>query len=275
MLPDLIIIGAAKCGTTSLHHYLKVHPEIFMANAKELNFFTGKKNWSRGLGWYESQFPSGGYRTCGESSPRYTAYPEYTGVPERMANVIPRAKLIYLVRDPMERIVSQYLHHWNEGVETRPARKAVLAPSPNRYVDRSMYAMQLERFQAHFPESQILVVDQHELQHERDQTMARVFRYVGVADDFGSEDFARLLNVTAAAVPPTGLGGSMLTSSVFRAPLATFRRRMPRAVRVRLVPPPPNPVLDQGLCERLADLLAPDTERFRALTGMQFTNWQV
>ena len=59
MLPNLIVIGAAKCGTTSLHRYLDLHPEIAMTKAKELDFFVEDRNWQRGLGWYESQFRPG------------------------------------------------------------------------------------------------------------------------------------------------------------------------------------------------------------------------
>ena len=97
MLPTVIVIGAAKCGTTSVHEYLDDHPEVAMSAEKELNFFVEEKNWPRGIAWYESQFdPDAPVR--GESSPTYTAYPEYHGVPERIRSVVPDAKLIYLVR---------------------------------------------------------------------------------------------------------------------------------------------------------------------------------
>ena len=79
MLPNLIVIGAAKCGTTSLHEYLNEHPEISMSSEKELYFFVEEKNLGKGLAWYESQFdPSAPVR--GESSPGYSAFPLYRGV---------------------------------------------------------------------------------------------------------------------------------------------------------------------------------------------------
>ena len=95
MLPNLIVIGAAKCGTTSLHEYLNEHPEISMSSEKELYFFVEEKNLGKGLAWYESQFdPSAPVR--GESSPGYSALPLYRGVPERMAETIPDAKLVVI-----------------------------------------------------------------------------------------------------------------------------------------------------------------------------------
>ena len=116
MLPNLIVIGAAKCGTTSLHAYLDEHPEIAMSREKELHFFVDRKNWGRGIEWYEAQFDASA-PVRGESSPGYSAYPLYEGVAERMARVVPDAKLVYLVRDPVERVVSHYTHrtvNWPE-----------------------------------------------------------------------------------------------------------------------------------------------------------------
>src|SRR3954454_1582153 len=103
MLPNLIVIGAAKAGTTSLHHYLDLHPQIAMSRWKELDFFS--KEFDRdGLRWYESQFADAPVR--GESSPSYTRHPENPGAAARMASVVPDAKLIYIVRDPVDRYVS-------------------------------------------------------------------------------------------------------------------------------------------------------------------------
>ena len=86
-----------------------------MSREKELHFFVERKNWGRGLDWYESQFSAAPVR--GVSSPGYSAFPLYEGVAERMAETIPHAKLVYLVRDPVERIVSHYTHrtvNWPE-----------------------------------------------------------------------------------------------------------------------------------------------------------------
>ena len=82
-LPNLIIIGGLKCGTTSIHHYLGLHPEINMSKPKELNFFVTELNWDLGLDWYRGRFDDR-FEVRGESSPHYTNLPYFTGVPERI-----------------------------------------------------------------------------------------------------------------------------------------------------------------------------------------------
>src|SRR4051812_14286994 len=118
MLPNLIIIGAQKCGTTSLHKYLHCHPEVEMSKPKELDFFaekSTKSTWFKGSEWYKSCFPQSDAKIYGESSPSYTGYPIFKNVPARMHGLIPDAKLIYLVRDPIQRVVSAYIQQRSTG----------------------------------------------------------------------------------------------------------------------------------------------------------------
>src|SRR5918992_682833 len=144
MLPNLIVIGAQKCGTSALHHYLHLHPDICMSAQKELNFFVESKNWSKGLAWYESNFrgKDGKAKIYGEASPDYTGYPAAPGVPARMHSIVPDAKLILMVRHPVDRIISQYIHLRGSGVETRSLSEALKVPygesvDSNRYLRRS------------------------------------------------------------------------------------------------------------------------------------------
>jgi Sulfotransferase family len=189
-LPTVIVIGAMKCGTTALHSYLDAHPEIGMARDKEVNFFIGGEvapngepdtwwrsgQWHRGVGWYAGLFEATlGIR--GETSPGYTS-PASPEVVDRMAAVVPEAKLVYLVRDPVERAVSQYRHHRRDGSETRSLEEALLDPS-SQYVDRSRFAERLRPFLNRFPAEQVLVVVQERLLRDRAPQLARVYRYVG------------------------------------------------------------------------------------------------
>ena len=192
MLPNLLVIGAAKCGTTSLHEYLNAHPEISMSREKELDFFVAEKNWGRGVGWYEAQFEDAPAR--GESSVSYTAFPEYRGVPERIGEALPEARLIYLVRDPVERIVSHFLHH---SIRNPGSSLDELASSDlgRRLLDVSRYWTQLSRYLEHFPPEQILVVDTDDLRARRRETLQRIFAFVGVDPSFRSWSFRRKHNV--------------------------------------------------------------------------------
>lgn len=116
-LPNLIVIGAHKGGTTSLHHYLRQHPQIFMSSLKELDFFVDEFNWPKGIDWYRKQFSSVA-PIRGESSPSYTHFPKLKGVPERIHHLIPDAKLICirLLADDVEelrRFTGKKLAEWS------------------------------------------------------------------------------------------------------------------------------------------------------------------
>jgi hypothetical protein len=189
-LPDLVVIGAMKCATTALHAYLDAHPAIAMWCGKEANFFTGDETappvapeewwrhgqWHRGVDWYASLFdPFAKLR--GESSPGYTA-PDNPLAAERMAKVVPQARLICLVREPVQRAASQFAHHVRDGDERRPIGEALLDPK-SQYVDRSRYHDRLGPFLAHFPREQVLVVVQERLRDRRRAELRRVYEHVG------------------------------------------------------------------------------------------------
>ncbi len=171
-LPDFLLIGAMKCGTTSLYHYLRDHPQIFMPSIKAPEFFAEEGNWGRGIGWYRRQFEGAapGVVAIGEASNVYTKYPRYRGVPARIADHIPYARLVYVVRDPIDRIRSHYQTRLTEGTERAPIGRAV-RENPI-YLDYSRYAMQLDRYLDHFPREQLLVITAEDL---REATGARPF----------------------------------------------------------------------------------------------------
>lgn len=242
MLPDLIVIGAQKCGTTSLHHYLAAHPEISMSRPKELDYFVAEHNWGRGRAWYESHFECDTV-IRGESSPSYTNFPEYRGVAERMARLVPNAKLVYLVGDPIRRIVSHYIHHYAVGGTRLPIDEAVGDPEDSVFVAHSLYHRQLARYLRVFPASSILAVAQEDLLEDRRATLARVFGFLGVSASFTSPAFERLHHRSA----PKRADGA----------------------------PIPAPRLGEGLRDRLIEIIAPDAERLRAHTGLEFPTWSV
>src|SRR3954451_85173 len=117
-LPNVVVIGGLKCGTTSLHHYLNLHPQIEMSRPKELNFFVAELNWPLGTEWYASHF-SRQAPVGVESSPRYTSRPRFEGVAERIRSVLGEVRLIYVVRGPIDRMLSHYLHNVGGGYEHR------------------------------------------------------------------------------------------------------------------------------------------------------------
>ncbi len=189
MLPNLIVVGAQKCATSSLHQYLDAHPDICMSETKELDFFVAEKQWRRGLDWYRSQFPSDA-PLRGESSPNYTAFPLFKGVPERMHSLIPEAKLIYVVRDPVDRMLSENVHARQTGRTKLGVREALLDPEAPFY-HRSRYWTQISQYLQHYDKSQILVVDYDELAVRPRECMREIYRFLGVNEAFDSDVFSR------------------------------------------------------------------------------------
>lgn len=211
-LPTFVVIGAMKCGTSALHRCLGAHPQVQISDPKELNFFFGspagadggasasswhRGQWHRGMGWYAGQFDPG-VPVRGESSPGYTS-PDHPEVAARMASVVPDVRLVCLVRDPVERALSQYAHHRREGAERRPVGQALLDPD-SQYVTRSRYADRLEPFLERFPATALLVVVQERLLADRRGQIRAVLGHVDA--DPGWESPALDWRVHVGSPPP-------------------------------------------------------------------------
>ena len=171
-LPNLFLVGSMKCGTTSLHNYLGAHPQIFMTGDewKEPAYFVERLNWSKGEEWYRGLFADAGdavYR--GESSTDYTKFPHYEGVAERIARFAPDARILYLLRDPVERSISHYWWEVQWSAEGRDMLTAVR--SRNIIRDVSYYALQLRQFLPHFGRERILVLSTEELSRAPEETL--------------------------------------------------------------------------------------------------------
>jgi hypothetical protein len=272
-LPNLIVIGGLKCGTTSLHHYLNLHPEIAMSRPKELNFFVAELNWDLGRDWYASHF-SPEDRVRGESSPHYTNLPRFQGVAERMADLIADARLIYVVRDPIDRALSHYLHNVSSDYEPRPLAEALADPE-SAYIHRGLYAMQLEPYLERYPRERIAIVAHEELRLQRERTMRELFEFVGVDAGFSSPQFGRewetgggkrtgRFRVLDRAVRTPGLRG-----------LDRNFDRLPESLRwlvERLVHDPDGgsaakPELPAELRRRLEERFRPDVARLERIAG--------
>ena len=278
-LPNLIVIGGLKCGTTSLHHYLNLHPEVSMSRPKELNFFVAELNWDLGPDWYASHFsPAATVR--GETSPHYTNLPRFDGVAGRIGSVLGgEVRVIYVVRDPIERILSHYLHNVGGGYEQRPLAEALA--DPGAYVARSRYAMQIEPYLAELGPERVTIVSQEELRDDRAETMRRLFELCGVDPGFRSEQFEREWETGSAK----SRGGFRLMDRAVRLPgLRAIDRnfdRLPESLRwlvERLVHDPgagaaAKPELPADVESRLGEVLADDVARLEEIAGRSF-GWE-
>ena len=275
-LPNLVVIGGLKCGTTSLHHYLNLHPEIGMSRPKELNFFVAELNWPLGGDWYASHFDAA-RRVRGESSPHYTNRPRFDGVAARIAETAPEARLIYMVRDPIDRMLSHYLHNIGGGYDDRPLEQALSDPD-TAYVDRGRYFFQLEPYLEHFDAERIELVAREELKRDRAATLRRVFAFLGVDEDFDSPEFEREWETGTAK----NSGRFKAMDRAVRLPgLRTLDRnfdRLPERLRwavERVVHDPgggaaPKPDLPGDLRARLVERYRPDVEQLERWSGRSF-----
>lgn len=180
-MPDFVIIGAMKCATSTLHDQLARVEGVSMSEPKEPNFFSDEEAWDKGLGWYESLFdsmPNGDL--IGESSTHYTKLPTYPDCVQRITTHLPHAKLIYVMRDPVERIVSQYIHEWSQRVIEKNCPIDVAIMKHPMLVDYSRYASQLAPYLSFYGHGRILPVFFERLMAQPQQEFERVGRFLGI-----------------------------------------------------------------------------------------------
>ncbi len=276
-LPNLIVIGGSKTGTTSLHYYLNRHPQIFMSREKEVRFFSD--HFKKNVGWYRSHFEQAGdVLVRGETSPQYTAFPQVSGVPQRMHALLPEAKLIYIVRDPLARMMSHFAFVTPVSDSQEFAR--ALAPlETNPFVAASRQCWQLEQYLRHYALDRILILTSEELRLDRRGTLARAFRFLGIDDTFYSSDCDVELNVSAREcrehTPASKFIGRVVDLHPVRWIPLRFGVPMRDAALRMFSRSVSQPMVGADLKDRLQELFLEDTNRLRRLTGLRFEHWSV
>jgi hypothetical protein len=215
-LPDFIIAGAPRSGTTWLYLLARRHPQLAMAEplVPEPKFFLVDELWQRGVDYYSTKWfdplPAG--RVLGEKSTNYLESPD---VAERIRRVLPRVKLVFLFRNPIDRAYSNYLWSRQNGLETETFERALaleqqrerdLAPQlryarPHAYFSRGLYAEQLIRFLNRFPREQILVLRHEDLATCPERIAAAFHRFLGVDEIPGLARDLGLINAAGPSPP--------------------------------------------------------------------------
>jgi len=176
--PDFIIIGAMKCATSTLHGQLALQPGIFMTTPKEPNFFSDDEHYQRGFAWYESLFDGANPDDlCGESSTHYTKLPDYPHCVERLAAYLPNVKLIYVMRHPIDRLVSHYIHQWSQSKFTGDINYCV--DHYPELIAYSCYAKQLKPYLEAFGSNAILPVFFEAIKANPQQQLTRIAQFIG------------------------------------------------------------------------------------------------
>jgi sulfotransferase family protein len=282
MLPNLIIIGAMKAATTSLHRYLNLHPEISMSAEKEVNFFDREGNCTRNLAWYEQYFQEQpNVRIYGESSTNYTKYPFFPGIPERIHSVIPQAKLIYILRDPIERTISHYFMQYlrNE----RCSLNEIVADIESIYICTSRYYFQLEQYIPYFPLERIHILTSESLKNNAQATMTQVFRFLEVDDTFYTDRFQAHHNTSANTKGQNKLGRiaqhlilnaeSPVRKVIMPLVPKQFRRNLRKNLFRTTAVEMQKPTISKEIRQKLHCYLQPDVSALRELIGIPFDEW--
>ena len=190
-LPDFLGLGTQKGGTTTLHRLLSAHPQVFLPDCKEVHYFD--QNHHHPPAWYAKHFQSiGRAQCCGDITPFYLFHPQ---VPQRIHALLPSARLVVLLRDPVERALSQIFHARKRGFEALSPTDAIAAEEErlasgcaislqkHSYVARSRYLEQLDRYQALFPADQLLVLQSEALFEAPEPLWQRLLKFLDLAPE--------------------------------------------------------------------------------------------
>jgi len=196
---DFIIIGAMKAGSTTLTDYLRQNDNICMSEPKEPQFFSRNLS-TMTIEEYESlwEYPN---KICGEASTCYSRWPKYTDIPSQIYQYNPNMKLVYILRDPIERAYSHYRHNVLTDKLSYKSFQDALDKS-EEIISSSMYMMQIERYLEYFPREQILLVDFDDLIHNNIHVINEIERFLGVKVSLSEEindTYANKVGIGAAS----------------------------------------------------------------------------
>ena len=199
VLPDFVIIGAMKSGTSSLYWFVTEHPAIAHASRKELHYFSSRFLYRLGRLWYRANFPTrlsvhrfhkrtGQKLLSCEATPRYLFQP---AVPGKMKELLPDVKLIAILRNPVDRAYSHYHHILRKYGVSRSFEKAVamqvsapdcetVSADREQYIHRGLYAVQLENWFRYYDRERFLILAQEDMHRGRQQILDQVFEFLGV-----------------------------------------------------------------------------------------------
>jgi len=224
ILPNFLVCGTMKGGTTSLYYYLKAHPEIYFPEKKEIHFFD--LNFNRGIEFYKKYFLNvkSNHKAVGEVTP---AYMYFKNIPELIHEVLPDVKLIFILRNPVDRAYSHYWHAVTKwGVEYLSFEQAINA-EPERiskgspyyryysYLDRGKYVLQLKRFRKYFSKDQMFILITEELKRDPFGSLKQIFNFLEV--DITKYDFTKTFQKHNTGYSPKALKLHMTLNRVFGA----------------------------------------------------------
>ncbi|TWT97597.1 Sulfotransferase domain protein [Botrimarina colliarenosi] len=286
--PDFIIIGAMKAGTTTLYECFRRHPSLMMSEPKEPNYFSIDEVYNHGRDWYRNLFSGAAAgQLCGEASASYTRYPRFPETAQRLAFDLPNVKLIYILRNPVERFYSNYVFDTAFGGprtlhETFEQRPYVL--------ETSRYIHQIRHYLQYVPAANLHCLLLEDLQSDADAALGRLTSFLGVAPfepgfkierafHRGQPQAARMGNrllAVARKAPGAKLAARFLAPETRQAIRQAFRSSLPESslgkwvVRRQLAQAEP---LSDAIRRQLHDELDGSTRELESFLGRDLSHW--
>ncbi|MCF6157340.1 MAG: hypothetical protein E3K32_01935 [wastewater metagenome] len=274
MRPNFLVIGAMKSATTSLCELLGSHTDIFISKPKEPEYFCKDELYQRGWKWYESLFSAAADKTAiGEGSASYTKRIIFPQTAIRIARDLPGVKLIYIVRHPLERIESHWIHSTLSGhITTRFCDTLRQFPG---FINTSLYFHQISAYREYFPDDRILVLFFEDFKNNPRKVLERCFRFLGVDPTFQLRDPEKPRNVsgnlvdtkiirTMRQIPQLYFTKQLLLPGVIRPLKRVFQRRLKE-----------YPQWDKNTLQWVVDQVAPDAHAFLRCYGKPEDYWKL
>lgn len=272
-LPDFMIIGAMKSGTTSLHAYLGKHPDIFMSKTKEIHYFADEKYLNYDLQWYKNHFVSN-KKLVGTSPQNYTKrhHEFYKNIPERISKDIPKVKLIYILRDPIERYKSHILENY-----FGESKNIILNNINTKHFEKTgLYYYQLQEYLKYFDLSQIHILTMENLKNNRLQTLNNIFQFLGVEEVHDESQFDFISNTHEEKALPARFISALPFRLLNRlSPSLTSKIAKNEFLKNYLYKGGKEEYLSEQEIQRLKDIYINDVKKLESLTGISFNDWNL
>jgi len=273
MKPNFLIVGAQKAGTTSLAQILNCHPDIHIPK-RQIHFFDVDENYTKGLEWYESELGKGveDEIIIGESSPRYSFQ---VNVPERIYKNYPDVKLIWILRNPVDRTYSNYFHGIKKGMEILSFEDALKAESIRKerniffgYLERSKYHLQIKNYLRFFDDKQMFYLLYEDLYNEQKSSsqINTLFKFL----DLKEYDVGKLPLINQTTVPRFPLNYAKWKSRLGKNRFGTKFLNLISYFGKKSG----YPEMDANTSSVLHEYFASENENLMSITNLDLSQWE-
>ena len=276
-LPNFIVIGTMKGATTSLAKRLAEHPDIFFTPIKQTHFFAEDDEYEKSLNFYREYFKNcKGEKAIGEASPSYSRSKRYPHASTRIAADLPDAKLIYIIRDPIARMESQWIEARRGGWHVPPFNEAIFSPNTD-ILSSSLYWNELEQYRKHYPDNRILVLYTEDFRENPAECLRECYRYLEVDIDFDGGNVGSIDRPSEGATMDrewvnkylrrSGLG-KKLSQSIPRPLINALRPLVRKRIKDR-------PVWDLDVLSRAKEIVRADSAKILQYSGKSENFWSL